>query len=81
VVGYICHLVNVIFSLKIKTKRSLDNATAECQGYAKSHRGSLCFLCMTDLRHIFQASQKRGKDFRSTSDQHVLALVEEACEM
>ena len=29
---------------------------------AKSNRGSLCFLCMTDLPHIFQASQKRGKD-------------------
>lgn len=38
-----CHLVTVIFSLKSKTKRSLADGNAECQGRAQSNYAFFLF--------------------------------------
>lgn len=38
-----CHLVTVIFSLKSKTKRSLADGNAECQGRAQCNYAFFLF--------------------------------------
>ena len=47
-----CHLVTVIFSLKSKTKRSLDDGNAECQGRAQSNYAFFCFLCLNFASYV-----------------------------